>query len=89
MIKKVSFSYTYQVEKGEDDTSTYIMNFKNYYGTSAPEASEGTYTLTARYQETGGELAETSYTFTVSEPKRDFNALLTRIVLYREQMKCL
>lgn len=76
--KKVSFSYTYQVEKGEDDTSTYIMNFKNYYGTSAPEASEGTYTLTARYQETGGELAETSYTFTVSEPKRDFNALLTK-----------
>lgn len=71
----VTFKYNSEVSEVDEDEKLYLMNFSNYSGSLLPQALEGKYVLKVKYQEEGGELAEASFNFVVSTPKREFKAV--------------
>lgn len=71
----VIFRYDYEVTQVDDEESIYLMTYSNYVGSDLPQAVEGKYILKISYQEEDGELAETSFAYTVVEPQREFKAV--------------
>lgn len=71
----VIFRYTNEITEVDDEESIYLMTYSNYVDSNLPQAAEGKYILKVSYQEENGELAETTFEYTVSEPQRDFKAV--------------
>lgn len=71
----VIFKYGGEIVEISEEESIYYMRYSNYVGSLLPQAAEGKYILIVRYQEDDGIVSETRFEYTVSEPKREFNAI--------------